>query len=163
MKRTAVALIVAGAFNTPTMAEAVNCRAIQDSLDRLRCHDSQTSTAPATAPAPDKQPPRPAAPTEDPFITRAKARLKQQLRDPDSARYQNIKIKTVAGKRGLCGDVNAKNAMGGMTGFNQFAYDGEYAYVFSSNPSAGNPTSFGADIWEVTLGSRLKAQDIWCK
>jgi hypothetical protein len=89
--------------------------------------------------------------------------VKRQLRDPDSARFQAIKVKTVSGKKGLCGEINAKNAMGGMTGFIPFAYDGEHASILSFNAGAGNPTSFGPDILGVTLGSRLAAPDKWCK
>jgi hypothetical protein len=146
-------------LSTSALAQSADCRSIADSLERLRCYDAQ-SAPPAAAPP---QVVKPAAPAEDPFITKAKARVKQQLRDPDSARFQKIKIKTVAGKKGICGEVNAKNAMGGMTGFLDFAYDGEYAFIMSFNAGAGNPTSLSPDIWGLSVGSRLTAHDTWCK
>lgn len=148
-------------------AQAPDCKAIADSLERLRCYDGQPAPAqPAPAAQPGAPPPpaaKPALPAEDPFVTKAKARVKQQLLDPQSARFQDIKIKTVGGKKGLCGQVNAKNSTGGMTGTLSFTYDGEYATIMIFNPGPGNPTSFGADILGVTLGRRLEAHDRWCK
>lgn len=38
--------------------------------------------------------------------------VKQQLKDPDSAQFKNVKNK--------CGEVNAKNTYGGYTGFKRF-------------------------------------------
>jgi hypothetical protein len=90
-------------------------------------------------------------------------RVKQQLLDADSARFQDVKIKTVGGKKGICGQVNAKNSTGGMTGFLPFAYDGEYATIMVFNAGPGNPTSMGSDILGVTLGRRLEAHDRFCK
>jgi hypothetical protein len=146
--------------------QALDCRTITDSLERLRCYDAQP--LPGAQPAPTAQPAaappsKPAPPVEDPFIMKAKARVKQQLLDPPSARFQDIKIKTVGGKKGLCGMINAKNSTGGMTGTLPFTYDGEYATIMIFNPGPGNPTSMGADILGVTLGNRLKAHDLWCK
>jgi hypothetical protein len=167
----ALGLLVLPFYGT-ARAEPVNCRSIADSLERLRCYDAQAdqqSSGGPQQPAGAAQPPAPpsatrsAPPPEDPLIAKAKAAVKRQLRDPDSGRFQNIKLKTVAGKKGLCGEVNAKNAMGGMTGFVPFAYDGQYAYILSFNAGTGNPTSLGADIWGVTVGSRLEAHDKWCK
>lgn len=140
----------------PAVAEQANCRAIADDAARLKCFDAQQPTA-----APAAQPK--ASPTEDPLLTRAKVAVRRQLRDPDSARFQDIKFKTVAGKKGLCGQLNAKNAASGMTGFIPFTYDGEVATILSFNAGPGNPTSMDADILGITLGSRLKAHDTWCK
>lgn len=38
--------------------------------------------------------------------------VKSQLKDPDSAKFQNIK--------GQCGEINAKNSFGGYVGFKRF-------------------------------------------
>lgn len=128
--------------------QAPNCRDIKDSLERLRCYDGQSV---------------PTTPAEDPFIASAKSRIGQQLLDPPSARFSDIKIKTVAGRKGLCGQVNAKNSAGGMTGTLSFTYDGEFATIMIFNPGPGNPTSMSADILGVSLGRRLEAHSRWCK
>jgi hypothetical protein len=169
MIRTTVATFtLLSIFTCTAIAQSPNCKEIKDSLERLRCYDAQPNPAPAapaaapsaaTAPAVAK----PAVPAEDPFIAKAKARVKQQLLDPTSARFQDIKIKTVNGKKGLCGLVNAKNSTGGMTGTLSFTYDGEYATIMMFNAGPGNPTSFGADILSATLGTRLAAHDLYCK
>jgi hypothetical protein len=154
-------------LTSTALAQSPNCKDIKDSLERLRCYDGQQNPAPAAPAAPTAATPsviaKPAAPTEDPFIAKAKARVKQQLLDPTSARFQDIKIKTVNGKKGLCGIVNAKNSTGGMTGALSFTYDGEFATIMMFNAGPGNPTSLSADILGVTLGNRLAAHDLYCK
>lgn len=159
-----ITVILAGSIGVAA-AQTPNCKEIKDSLERLRCYDDQPNSAPvapATAPAASIVA-KPAAPTEDPFITKAKARVKQQLLDPTSARFQDIKIRTVNGKKGLCGMVNAKNSTGGMTGALSFTYDGEFATIMMFNAGPGNPTSMSADILGVTLGNRLAAHNLYCK
>ena len=156
MKRIVVGSIAALAvLGEAAVAQPSPCAAITDDKSRLQCYDAAAAAKAAT----DK----PQTPNEDPFVASAKARVRQQLRDPDSAKFQNIKIKTVGGAKGLCGEINAKNAAGGMTGFIPWAYDGKNAYVLAFNPGAGNPTSLGSDLWGITLGSRLEAHDKWCK
>jgi hypothetical protein len=155
------AIIVAAVlFATGTIAAAqtTDCRSIADSLERLRCYDGQ-AMPPATKPA---APPQAATSAEDPFIAKAKARVKQQLLDADSARFQDVKVKIVGGKKGICGQVNAKNSTGGMTGFLPFTYDGEFATIMVFNAGAGNPTSMGSDILGITLHRRLEAHDRFC-
>lgn len=72
-------------------------------------------------------------------------------------------MKTVDGKKGICGQVNAKNSTGGMTGFLPFAYDGEYATIMIFNAGSGNPTSMGPDLLGITLRRRLAAHERFCK
>lgn len=59
-----------------------------------------------------------------------------KLNDPDSAQFRNEKLKgswTVGGSI-LCGEINAKNAMGGYVGFVPFA------------STAGTEAEIGSDI-----------------
>jgi hypothetical protein len=156
--RAIIAAMAIFATWTNCFAQTTDCRSIADSLERLRCYDGQASP-PAVTPAVQ---PRPATPAEDSFITKAKARVKQQLLDADSARFQDVKV-LVGGKKGVCGQINAKNSTGGMTGFLPFTYDGEFATVMVFNAGPGNPTSMGSDILAVTLGRRLEAHDRFCK
>ncbi len=45
--------------------------------------------------------------------------VKEQLKDPDSAKFKNVKVSSASGY--VCGEVNAKNSYGGYTGFTKFA------------------------------------------
>lgn len=48
-------------------------------------------------------------------------RLKNTLKDPDSAKFQNVRvIDQKGGAQVVCGEVNAKNSFGGYTGFQDF-------------------------------------------
>ena len=149
-----LALLPSAAFTQET-----NCRAITDSLERLRCYDAQPAPKhPATPLAP-----KPAAPSEDPLIFKAKAAIKKHLREPDSARF-DLKVKTAAdGKKGVCGTVNARNANGGMTGPKLVVFDGQYAHILVSNEGPDNPTSFDRILLGVMLGDSLKSHDKFCK
>jgi hypothetical protein len=63
-------------------------------------------------------------------IAEAKKRTEAHLLDPNAAEYQNVRV--VRDKEGhwtVCGEINAKNALGGYTGFRKFA-------VFETNPEA---------------------------
>ena len=45
------------------------------------------------------------------------------LKDPASAQFRNVKIiEQRDGSKSVCGEVNAKNSMGGYAGFRQFSY-----------------------------------------
>src|SRR5579871_4297752 len=104
--RLIVVSIAALLLTFAARAQAPDCKSISDSLERLRCYDAQSAPSAQTPNVGDKNSPaKPPAPAEDPFIAKAKARVKQQLRDPESARFQSLKIKMVGGKKGLCGEV----------------------------------------------------------
>jgi hypothetical protein len=49
---------------------------------------------------------------------RAKEIIRQSLRDPSSAQFRNVF--TLLGSNTVCGEVNARNAFGGLTGFQPF-------------------------------------------
>lgn len=46
--------------------------------------------------------------------------VKRQLKDPESARFQNIQLTDHNGGLVLCGEINAKNSYGGYVGFKRF-------------------------------------------
>jgi hypothetical protein len=154
MLRSLSAILVLLASGPGGHAEAINCRGIPDSLERLRCYDTQADQAAAAE--------RGKQVDEDPLVAKARELVKRQLRDPDSAQFRNFDIKTIAGRKGLCGQVNAKNGFGGLTGFLDVAFDGEYAWILIFNAGAGNPTSMSDSSLGASIGSRLKAHEIWC-
>jgi hypothetical protein len=149
-------VLLAGTLGTAYAQSPSPCTAITDDKSRLQCFD-------AAAKAAATQPSKPAAPADDPLVAKAKAAVKRQLRDPGSAQFQDVKTRVVTGKSGVCGNVNSKNAMGGMTGPIPFAYDGDHAFILAWDAGASNGTSLDRDILAVTLGDRLKAYDTWCK
>ena len=57
----------------------------------------------------------------------AKQLVRARLRDPKSAEFRNV---TTHG-RVVCGEVNARNGFGGMTGFQRFVAAGDSAFVES--------------------------------
>lgn len=65
--------------------------------------------------------------------------VKSQLKDPDSAKFQNENLKggyTLASSI-LCGEVNAKNGMGGYDGYKRFAASGSTKQVEIANDDTG--------------------------
>lgn len=64
------------------------------------------------------------------FVDNAKAYLTRNFNDPDSAKYRDLYIGTdTDGKPVLCGEVNARNGNGGMSGFQAFfSKPGEEAF-----------------------------------
>ena len=60
-------------------------------------------------------------------IAGARKEIAAQLNDPDSARFEHLRVSTITTKEGgrvqsVCGELNARNIMGGYVGFRPFAY-----------------------------------------
>jgi hypothetical protein len=56
-------------------------------------------------------------------ITAAKEAARSLLNDPDSAQFRNLEVHSVNDQLAtVCGEVNARNRMGGYSGFERFAY-----------------------------------------
>lgn len=84
-----------------------------------------------------KTPPEPSL--EEKIIQRAQEEVRLNLKDPDSAQFRNVVLKEdttkpedidedIGVQPKVCGEVNAKNSMGGYVGFKPF-----YAYVRIKN------------------------------
>lgn len=69
------------------------------------------------------------------IFSQAREAVKERLRDPESARFKDLKI----GRNDtiVCGEVNAKNAMGGYVGARPFYFAGgdEPKAEISSGPN----------------------------
>jgi hypothetical protein len=52
--------------------------------------------------------------------TKAEAAVKSELRDPSSAQFRDVHLNKLNSSE-VCGEVNAKNAFGGYSGFARFA------------------------------------------
>jgi hypothetical protein len=163
----ALTVLVATTATMEAQTPLQTCKSIADSVKRLRCYDEIKTEPAGTSAQPAQpatvQPAQPAAAGEDPLLAKAKATVKSELRDPDSARFQDVKVRTVKGKQAVCGLVNAKNSKGGMTGLHPFAYDGEQVYLVVYNPGPGNSTSLSAGTLGASMGSRVKNYNRLCK
>lgn len=74
---------------------------------------------------------------ESALIDSAKAAVARSLKDPESARFADLRIgRTANGEPVVCGTVNAKNSYGGYTGAAPFFYtqDGEFRIVEGRSP-----------------------------
>lgn len=79
------------------------------------------------------------ASAKDNFTAAAKHVVTQDLKDPESAKFRNLRtVKTDTGLRILCGEMNAKNSYGAYTGYVPFvsSIDG-FSAVGSDESSAG--------------------------
>lgn len=63
----------------------------------------------------------------------AKKAIEENLVDPSSVQYRNI---TAYSENVVCGEVNAKNKMGGYVGFKSFIYNGKKPDEASLNPAS---------------------------
>ena len=63
-------------------------------------------------------------------IAKAKAQVATQLKDPASAQFKDVE--DVGGR--VCGQVNARNAFGGYTGFFQFYVKGDEVLLAEPGP-----------------------------
>lgn len=81
----------------------------------------------------------------------AKELVAAQMLDPESARFRNAALYSDAdGFLSLCGDVNAKNRLGGYVGFRPFVYHVDSASLVildDDGPDSAFPI----------------ARELWCK
>ena len=61
-----------------------------------------------------------ASDSEENAISKAKDVVRQELKDPSSAQFQNLQIKPYSKGKVICGEVNGKNSYGGYVGFKKF-------------------------------------------
>ena len=83
------------------------CRSINSDPERLTCYDNLPDAASKQTKA-----------TEDPMFAKARAGVARNLKDPASARFEEL-LRT---PDAVCGFVNAKDAMGGYTGQRPFVF-----------------------------------------
>lgn len=81
----------------------------QPSSEAVRSTDSNNSPPPSSETK---------APSRIHVQIMAERNLKEALKDPDSAKLRNVKVPT--GAAYVCGEVNSRNAFGGMTGYKRF-------------------------------------------
>lgn len=75
------------------------------------------------------------------------ARVRSQLTDPESARFERIRINKLTGIG--CGAVNAKNKMGGYTGFKEFLVGADGIVAF--NPEVPPGIDKASELLELSM------------
>ena len=58
--------------------------------------------------------------TEAQAMEKAKESIAKSLKDPGSAQFRDVSIKTFGANKIVCGEVNGKNSYGGYVGFKRF-------------------------------------------
>lgn len=58
--------------------------------------------------------------TEDQAMAKAQQAVASSLKDPDSAKFRNVAVKSFGILKVVCGEVNGKNSYGGYVGFKRF-------------------------------------------
>ncbi len=97
------------------------------------------------------------------MVTKAKEAVKGQLRDAESARFANVRLRNIGGKQAVCGYVSAKNLAGIMPPVQPFAFDGEQAYLVIYNPGLANITSMDGRKLGDAMNGRIKAYNRLCR
>lgn len=59
------------------------------------------------------------------WIIKSKEGIKKRLRDPESAQFKNVRFYSGGPLNVVCGEVNAKNGLGGYSGFERFMASGD--------------------------------------
>ena len=58
---------------------------------------------------------------------------KKGLKDPDSAKFQNLRIADFDGGKVVCGEINAKNGYGGYVGYKRFVAGTSAATIYNTS------------------------------
>lgn len=61
--------------------------------------------------------------SDEEIATKTIGRIKGRLKDPDSALVSDVRVVHYAGGRFACGEINAKNSLGGYVGYKPFIGD----------------------------------------
>lgn len=84
----------------------------------------------------------PRTPSDADYRVAAELAVRQQLRDPESAEFRDVRVRHTNGSTAVCGQVNAKNGFGGYTGYTDFIVLGAIPMTRSSE----NARAF-AKLW----------------
>lgn len=83
-------------------------------------------------------------------VDRLRQGVTTQLKDPSSVQFRSERIIEIHGEKVLCGEMNAKNALGGYVGFRRFVSMGTSdldAYI--EGATALGPEFF-EEVWSAT-------------
>ncbi|WIA54710.1 hypothetical protein N6H05_16810 [Sphingobium sp. WTD-1] len=84
---------------------------------------------------------------DKPAIRVAETLVKVRLREPDSAAFTGVKVVHMDGSEAVCGFVNARNGLGGMTGDQWFAVIDADVFFMSDGPEASRKVTATCGIF----------------
>lgn len=67
------------------------------------------------------------------WIAQGQESIKKKLKDPSSAKFQNVYFSKAGGAPVACGEVSSKNSYGGYAGFQRFVAAGDGPLAFLEN------------------------------
>lgn len=62
---------------------------------------------------------------ESAWIAEMQSRVRQRMKDPDSAEFRSSRVSHKSGAPVVCGEVNANNSFGGKGGYQRFVASGD--------------------------------------
>jgi len=105
----AVPLLIA---SQPATAQSMtDCEGLKDNRKRAECFQAVAKKLSEAKRKNDEI---------DSFVKKAKGEATRSFLDPDSANFRNLLVTVDKSGRTLCGEVNAKNRMGGYVGYRRF-------------------------------------------
>lgn len=72
---------------------------------------------------------------DEAFIEASKDKVREMLKDPESAQFSNIYVTQNGGSPSVCGFVNAKNSYGGYVGKIRFVASPDIATIWANTKS----------------------------
>lgn len=109
------------------LASPVRAASAQESLDRINEETIAAVRADLVAGASSNKGLKAPA-----IIAKAKHFLLSDLKDPDSAKFRNVRMREADSAKFVCGEINAKNSYGGYVGFTPFLTDGEKVRILAT-------------------------------
>lgn len=98
--------------------------------------------------------------TDSQLVALAKDNVSQLLKDPDSAKFRNVKINKIPNAKGkilrvaVCGEINGKNSFNAYAGYSNFVVDfiGDKprSAIDNGEDSFANNDYFGQSIYCLT-------------
>jgi hypothetical protein len=110
------------------LANPVWAESPQESLDRINAETIAAVRADLVAGASSNSGLKAPA-----MIAKAKRLLLSELKDPDSAKFRNIRMQEADGAKFVCGEMNAKNSYGGYVGFTPFLTNGDTVSILATD------------------------------
>lgn len=127
-----IVFILSGCAAT-TQIQSAETKIRQSLLEQLEIYSQETLGFLATG-------------SEEDAVLKAKDVIRQELKDPSSAQFQNMQVKSYSNGKVICGEVNGKNSYGGYVGFKKFVASPRSATLLSTGnrfPEIDRVNNFG--------------------
>jgi hypothetical protein len=123
-------ILISSSASAATGKQAFNCEQIKEKSARESCiqwktdlekqKETKANTDALSVSQKDKTVDDPELKEMNEFVSKAKAILTANYKDPESVQFKDLIVAKTIISRALCGSVNAKNSYGGYIGFKNF-------------------------------------------